>query len=39
MNSSYVDTAAITQIIGCDFNNAAILDDTDKYMIHEEDFV
>ena len=39
MNSSYVDTAAITQIIGCVFNNAAILDDTDKYMIHEEDFV
>lgn len=39
MNSSYVDTAAITQIIGCVFNNATILDDTDKYVIHEEDFV
>ena len=39
MNSSFVDTAAITQIIGCVFNNAAILDDTDKYIIHEDDFV
>lgn len=39
MNTSYVDTAAITQIIGCVFNDASILDDTDKYVIHEEDFV
>ena len=38
MKSSYVDLAAIAQVIGCVFNNAAILDDTDKYMIHEEDF-
>lgn len=38
MNTSYVDTAAITQIIGCVFNDASILDDTDKYIIHEEDF-
>lgn len=39
MTSGYVDTAAIIQVIGCVFNNAAILDDTDKYSIHEEDFV
>lgn len=39
MNTSYVDTAAITQIIGCVFNDSSILDDTDKYIIHEEDFV
>lgn len=38
MKSSYVDLAAIAQVIGCVFNNAAILDDTDKYIIHEEDF-
>ena len=39
MKSSYVDLAAITQIIGCVFNNTSILDETDKYIIHEEDFV
>lgn len=39
MTSGYVDTAAIIQVIGCVFNNAAILDDTDKYSIHEEDFI
>ena len=38
MNNSYTDPAAITQIIGCVFNDASILDDTDKYIIHEEDF-
>lgn len=38
MNTGYVDTAAIVQIIGCVFNDATILDDTDKYSIHEEDF-
>lgn len=38
MKSNYVDTAAITQIIGCVFNNASILDDVDKYIIHEDDF-
>lgn len=36
--SPYVDIAAITQIIGCVFNDSSILDDTDKYIIHEEDF-
>lgn len=39
MSAGYVDVSAITQVIGCVFNNAAILDDTDKYIIHEEDFV
>lgn len=39
MKSNYVDPAAITQIIGCVFNDASILDETDKYIIHEEDFV
>lgn len=38
MKSNYVDTAAITQVIGCVFNNASILDDTDRYIIHEDDF-
>lgn len=38
MSSKYVDIAAITQIIGCVFNDSSILDDTDKYIIHEEDF-
>lgn len=38
MNTSYVDIAAITQVIGCVFNDSSILDDTDKYVIHEEDF-
>ena len=39
MRSNYVDSAAIAQIIGCVFNDASILDDTDKYIIHEDDFV
>lgn len=38
-NSSYVDTSAITQVIGCVFNNPSLLDETDKYIIHEDDFV
>lgn len=38
MKENYIDIAAITQVIGCVFNNASILDDTDKYIIHEEDF-
>ena len=39
MSSKYVDISAITQVIGCVFNNASILEDADKYIIHEEDFV
>ena len=38
MSSKYVDMAAITQIIGCVFNDSSILNDTDKYFINEEDF-
>ena len=38
MSSPYVDITAITQVIGCVFNDVSILDDTDKYIIHEEDF-
>lgn len=37
--NSYIDTAAITQVIGCVFNDASILDNTDRYVIHEEDFI
>lgn len=39
MTSNYIDASAITQVIGCVFNDATILDDTDKYIIHEDDFV
>lgn len=39
MSSPYVDTTAILQIIGCVFNQPTLLDNTDKYYIHEEDFV
>lgn len=38
MSSKYVDVAAITQIIGCVFNEPALLDETDKYIISEHDF-
>lgn len=38
MQSKYVDTSAIMQVIGCVFNNPTILDFTDKYIITEEDF-
>ena len=36
--NGYFDPAAITQVIGCVFNNPSLLDDTDKYTIIEEDF-
>lgn len=39
MNSKYVDTSAIIQVIGCIFNDSSILDESDKYIISEEDFV
>ena len=38
MSSSFVDTAAITQVIGCVFNNSTLLDNTDQYIIREDDF-
>lgn len=37
--SNYVDVAAIIQVIGCVFNNPSILDEVDKYIISEQDFV
>lgn len=39
MNNNLVDVAAITQVIGCVFNNSDLLQDTDKYVIREDDFV
>lgn len=38
MGSKYVDTTAITQVIGCVFNNPNLLDNSD-YIITDEDFV
>ena len=38
MNRNYVDITAITQVIGCVFNHPALLDDTDRYSVQEEDF-
>lgn len=37
--SEYIDVAAITQVIGCIFNDTSILDATDKYFIQEDDFI
>ena len=39
MNSKYVDTAAITQVIGCVYNDPSLLDRNDEYIIREDDFV
>ena len=39
MSNKYVDVTAITQIIGNVFNDATLLDNTDKYVISEFDFV
>lgn len=36
--SKYVDMAAITQVIGCIFNDSSMLNDSDRYFINEEDF-
>lgn len=38
MTSKYVDSIAITQVIGCVYNSPQLLDFTDKYTITEEDF-
>ena len=38
MNSKYVDTTAILQVIGGVFNSPQLLDMTDKYTITENDF-
>ena len=39
MASKYVDTTSIVQVIGDVFNKPSILDETDKYVITDEDFV
>lgn len=39
MNSKYIDTTAIVQLIGCTFKNPGLLDNTDMYHITEDDFV
>ena len=38
MSSKYVDISAITQVIGCIYNNPRLLDFTDKYNLTEYDF-
>ena len=38
MGSKYVDTTAIMQVIGCVFNEPALLDMQEAYVITEEDF-
>ena len=39
MASKYLDTVAIVQVIGSVFIKPQLLDETDKYVITEEDFV
>jgi hypothetical protein len=38
MPSKYVDMTAITQVVGCVYNDPTLLDITEKYRISEEDF-
>lgn len=38
MPSKYVDSTAITQVIGCVYNTPQLLDFTDRYTITDEDF-
>ena len=38
MGSKYVDSTAVTQVIGCVYNTPQLLDYTDKYVITDEDF-
>lgn len=39
MANQYIDLSAVIQVIGCVFNKPEILDDTDKYIVHEDDFI
>ena len=39
MKPNYTDTPAISNVIGFVFNDPTLLDDTDKYVITEDDFV
>ena len=38
MGSKYIDSSAIIQVIGTVFNNPSLLDESDKYVITDEDF-
>lgn len=38
MGSKYVDTTSIMQVIGCIYNNPSLLDQTEKYIITDDDF-
>jgi replicative DNA helicase len=38
MSSKYNDLSATIQVIGCVFNNPQLLDNTDKYILTEDDF-
>ena len=38
MSSKYVDTTSIMQVIGNVFKNPSLLDETDKYVLTDEDF-
>ena len=38
MGSKFVDTTSIMQVIGCVYNNPSLLDQTEKYVITDEDF-
>ncbi|MEG0372184.1 MAG: hypothetical protein RR645_07815, partial [Clostridium sp.] len=39
MSSKYVDTSAIINVIGCIYKHPNLLEQTEKYFYHEEDFV
>jgi replicative DNA helicase len=36
--SKFVDVTSIMQVIGCVYNNPSLLEQTDKYVITDEDF-
>ena len=38
MSARYEDPSATTNVIGCVFNDASLLDETDKYIITDDDF-
>lgn len=38
MNNKYYDTTAALQVIGAIFNNPSLLDESDKYVVVDEDF-
>ena len=38
MSSKFTDTTSIMQVIGCVYNNPSLLDQTEKYIITDDDF-